>query len=50
MKILHAVESYNPTLGGMQEVVKQFFQRLSARGRTSPSPPPKTVSVTTLFE
>jgi L-malate glycosyltransferase len=32
MRILHCVESYHPNLGGMQEVVKQLSERLSAMG------------------
>jgi glycosyltransferase involved in cell wall biosynthesis len=32
MKILHTVESYPPSLGGMQEVVKQFSERLVRLG------------------
>lgn len=34
MKILHTVEFYHPSIGGMQEVVKQISERLSARGHT----------------
>lgn len=30
MKILHTVESYYPSVGGMQEVVKQLSERLAA--------------------
>jgi len=30
MKILHCVESYYPSKGGMQEVVKQLSERLVA--------------------
>ena len=32
MKILHCVESYYPSVGGMQEVVKQLSERLVALG------------------
>jgi glycosyltransferase involved in cell wall biosynthesis len=32
MKILHTVESYHPSVGGMQEVVKQLSERLVALG------------------
>lgn len=32
MKILHTVESYPPSLGGMQEVVKQLSERLVKMG------------------
>ncbi len=32
MKIFHAVESYHPALGGMQEVVKQLSERLVQAG------------------
>lgn len=32
MKILHCVESYYPSVGGMQEVVKQLSERLAALG------------------
>lgn len=32
MKILHAVQDYYPSKGGMAEVVKQLSERLSARG------------------
>lgn len=32
MKILHTVESYNPTVSGMQEVVSQLSQRLVEKG------------------
>src|ERR1041385_4629617 len=32
MKILHAVESYYPSVGGMQEVVKQLSERLVKLG------------------
>jgi glycosyltransferase involved in cell wall biosynthesis len=32
MKILHAVESYYPSIGGMQEVVKQLSERMAAQG------------------
>lgn len=32
MKIFHAVESYHPALGGMQEVVKQLSERLVKAG------------------
>jgi glycosyltransferase involved in cell wall biosynthesis len=32
MKILHCVESYYPSVGGMQEVVKQLSERLAAMG------------------
>lgn len=32
MKILHAVEQYHPSVGGMQEVVKQLSERLAAAG------------------
>jgi L-malate glycosyltransferase len=32
MKILHAVENYFPSTGGMQEVVKQLSERLVAKG------------------
>jgi glycosyltransferase involved in cell wall biosynthesis len=32
MKILHCVEQYYPTLGGMQEVVKQLSERMAALG------------------
>jgi glycosyltransferase involved in cell wall biosynthesis len=32
MKILHAVEFYHPSVGGMQEVVKQLSERLARRG------------------
>ncbi|MBC7864823.1 MAG: glycosyltransferase family 4 protein, partial [Bacteroidia bacterium] len=32
MKILHAVENYFPSPGGMQEVVKQLSERLAAKG------------------
>ena len=34
MKILHTVESYNPSTGGMQEVVKQISERLVKRGHS----------------
>jgi len=32
MKILHTVESYDPSVGGMQEVVKQLSERLVQLG------------------
>ncbi|MBI1920670.1 MAG: glycosyltransferase family 4 protein [Geobacter sp.] len=32
MKILHAVEFYHPSVGGMQEVVKQLSERMAAMG------------------
>lgn len=32
MKILHTVEFYHPSVGGMQEVVKQLSERLARRG------------------
>lgn len=32
MKILHTVESYPPSLGGMQEVVRQLSERLAGLG------------------
>ncbi|HLG04202.1 MAG TPA: glycosyltransferase family 4 protein [Bacteroidia bacterium] len=32
MKILHVVESYWPSVGGMQEVVRQLSERLAAKG------------------
>ena len=32
MRILHTVESYSPSVGGMQEVVRQLSERLAARG------------------
>lgn len=32
MKILHCVESYHPSIGGMQEVVKQLSERLATMG------------------
>ena len=32
LKILHAVEFYEPSVGGMQEVVKQISERLAALG------------------
>ena len=32
MKIFHCVESYNPSIGGMQEVVKQLSERLVQLG------------------
>lgn len=32
MKILHTVESYYPSIGGMQEVVKQLSERLARKG------------------
>ena len=32
MKILHTVESYEPSAGGMQEVVKQISEHLAKRG------------------
>ena len=32
MKILHTVEFYTPSIGGMQEVVKQISERLAALG------------------
>ncbi len=32
MKILHAVEFYHPSVGGMQEVVKQISERLAGLG------------------
>src|ERR1044071_2995636 len=32
MKILHAVESYYPSIGGMQEVVRQLSERMAANG------------------
>lgn len=32
MKILHTVETYNPIVSGMQEVVKQISERLAANG------------------
>jgi L-malate glycosyltransferase len=32
MKILHTVEFYSPSVGGMQEVVKQLSERLVCRG------------------
>src|SRR6185369_9443600 len=32
MKILHTVESYNPAVSGMQEVVNQISERLVAMG------------------
>ena len=32
MKVLHTVELYPPSQGGMQEVVKQLSERLAARG------------------
>ena len=32
MKILHAVESYFPAVGGMQEVVKQLSERMAKNG------------------
>jgi glycosyltransferase involved in cell wall biosynthesis len=32
MRILHCVESYYPSVGGMQEVVKQLSERLAAKG------------------
>lgn len=32
MKILHTVQHYWPSVGGMQEVVKQLSERLAARG------------------
>ena len=43
MKILHTVESYYPSQGGTQEVVKQLSERLVKLGHqvtvaTSPSP------------
>ena len=34
MKILHTVESYSPSVGGMQEVVRQLSERLSSFGHT----------------
>ena len=32
MKILHTVEFYHPSVGGMQEVVRQISERLVALG------------------
>ncbi len=32
MKILHIVENYSPSVGGMQEVVKQLSERMAALG------------------
>lgn len=32
MKILHTVESYYPSTGGMQEVVRQLSERMAAQG------------------
>ena len=32
MKILHTVEFYHPSIGGMQEVVKQLSERLVLLG------------------
>ena len=32
MKILHAVEFYAPSVGGMQEVVRQLSERMAAHG------------------
>jgi L-malate glycosyltransferase len=32
MKIYHAVESYYPSIGGMQEVVKQLSERMASMG------------------
>jgi glycosyltransferase involved in cell wall biosynthesis len=34
MKILHTVESYYPSVGGMQEVVKQLSERMVALGHS----------------
>lgn len=34
MKILHTVESYDPSTGGMQEVVKQISERLGEMGHS----------------
>ena len=34
MNILHTVESYSPSVGGAQEVVKQISERLVQRGHT----------------
>jgi len=34
MKILHTVESYPPSTGGMQEVVRQISERLALRGHS----------------
>jgi glycosyltransferase involved in cell wall biosynthesis len=34
MKILHTVESYDPSVGGMQEVVKQLSERLVTLGHS----------------
>jgi glycosyltransferase involved in cell wall biosynthesis len=34
MKILHTVESYDPSAGGMQEVVKQISEHLVKRGHS----------------
>ena len=32
MKILHTVEFYQPSIGGMQEVVRQLSERLAGLG------------------
>ena len=32
LKILHTVELYSPSVGGMQEVVKQISERLVKKG------------------
>ncbi|MFH1005826.1 MAG: hypothetical protein V1781_10125 [Bacteroidota bacterium] len=34
MKILHTVESYYPSVGGMQEVVKQISEQLVKMGHS----------------
>ena len=50
MKILHTVESYEPSKGGMQELVKQISEHLAKRGHhitvaTSRHPERKTHSI-----
>lgn len=50
MKILHTVESYDPSTGGMQEVVKQISEHLVKRGHqvtvaTSRNPARKSLSI-----
>src|SRR5208337_208094 len=50
MKILHTVESYDPSTGGMQEVVKQLSEHLVKRGHqvtvaTSRDPARKSRSI-----
>jgi len=34
MRILHTVEFYHPSVGGMQEVVRQLSERLASRGHS----------------